>query len=128
LKKKTYLLFIIMIFIMIIMINIICGSKDLGIVFKGGSENWLGSYVVSNSPKEDYFIGKWKLIYVGKNKPQNDTVKYVITGESIDVEATDKLFGYLEGSTSTYFLNKDESINVVIEWDNYKETLTLKHK
>jgi len=74
-KKISYLLLT-----FIIGVCLTSCSINKEVTFKGESEHWFGTFVFSNSPKHDQIIGKWKIRYIGENKPESDKVIYKISG------------------------------------------------
>lgn len=123
LKKSIVLLFL----LSIILVG--CASNDNRIVYKGESENWLGSYTISQSPNNEYFNVEWQFIYIGKSKPKDSLMTYEITSKHVNIKNDVNLLGdRIRNSSSTYSYDENELIHVLINIDGKDESLTLQHK
>ncbi|URN96278.1 MAG: hypothetical protein NAG76_08715 [Candidatus Pristimantibacillus lignocellulolyticus] len=123
LKKSIVLLFL----LSIILVG--CASKDNRIVYKGESENWLGSYTISQSPNNEYFNVEWQFIYIGKSKPKDSLMTYEITSKHVNIKDDVNLLGdRIRNSSSTYSYDENELIHVLINIDGKDESLILQHK
>lgn len=123
LKNSIVLLFL----LSIILVG--CASKDNRIIYKGESENWLGSYTISQSPNNKYFDIEWQLIYIGKSKPKDSLMTYEITSNYVNIKNDVNLLGdRIRNSSSTYSYDENELIHVLINIDGKDESLNLQYK
>lgn len=122
--KKSILLLILL---SIILVG--CSSKDNRIVYKGESDNWLGSYTINRSSNDELFHVEWQFIYVGKSKPKDSLMTYEITSKHVNIKADVNLLGdRIRSSSSSYSYDENESIHVIINIDGKAESLTLQYK
>lgn len=106
-----------------------CTSNDREtITYKGESKNWLASYTITKSPKDEYHDVNWQLIYVGNKIPKDSKITYEIISEHLNIKADVKLIeDRINSKSSTYFYDENEIIEINIVIDGVEENISLHH-
>ncbi|BFH62567.1 hypothetical protein [Paenibacillus azoreducens] len=104
-----------------------CLNSSL-ILFTGESKNWSASYAVTNLNGE-YHTNTLTLTYKGDNPSEVGKVKYKFSagpnGGSGETELSEHKEIIHKSGGNGAVAQKDEIINVTVEWENIEEELQL---
>jgi len=98
------------------------------ILFTGESKNWSASYAVTNLNSEIH-NSRLTLTYKGDNPSEVGKIKYKFSassgGGSAETELSERKELIHESGSNGAVPQKDEIINVIVEWKGIKEELKL---